>query len=90
MGKNKKTTKYIFVLGGVMSGLGKGIAASSIGYLLKWRGRWGDQKVIFCRDQPFSIALCVNKQIQLQILNLLSFAINVCCETNQSGRNLII
>ena len=28
-------TKYIFVLGGVMSGLGKGIAASSIGYLLK-------------------------------------------------------
>ena len=31
----KKETKYIFVLGGVMSGLGKGIAASSIGYLLK-------------------------------------------------------
>ncbi len=28
-------TKYIFVVGGVMSGLGKGIAASSIGYLLK-------------------------------------------------------
>ena len=38
MGKNKKTTKYIFVLGGVMSGLGKGIAASSIGYLLKQAG----------------------------------------------------
>ena len=37
MAKMKKTkdTKYIFVLGGVMSGLGKGIAASSIGYLLK-------------------------------------------------------
>ena len=31
-------TKYIFVLGGVMSGLGKGIAASSIGYLLKSSG----------------------------------------------------
>ena len=30
-----KPTKYIFVLGGVMSGLGKGIAASSIGYILK-------------------------------------------------------
>ncbi|MDP6685238.1 MAG: CTP synthase [Candidatus Marinimicrobia bacterium] len=30
--------KYIFVLGGVMSGLGKGIAASSIGYLLKSAG----------------------------------------------------
>ena len=35
---NKKETKYIFVLGGVMSGLGKGIAASSIGYLLKQAG----------------------------------------------------
>ena len=37
MGKNSTNheTKYIFVLGGVMSGLGKGIAASSIGYLLK-------------------------------------------------------
>ena len=33
-----KQTKYIFVLGGVMSGLGKGIAASSIGYLLKQAG----------------------------------------------------
>ena len=31
-------TKYIFILGGVMSGLGKGIAASSIGYLLKQAG----------------------------------------------------
>ena len=33
-----KPTKYIFVLGGVMSGLGKGIAASSIGYILKNSG----------------------------------------------------
>ena len=33
-----KQTKYIFVLGGVMSGLGKGITASSIGYLLKSAG----------------------------------------------------
>jgi|TARA_B110000263_G_scaffold56667_1_gene48266 CTP synthase len=33
-----RPTKYIFVLGGVMSGLGKGIAASSIGYLLKNSG----------------------------------------------------
>ena len=30
-----RDSKYIFVVGGVMSGLGKGIAASSIGYLLK-------------------------------------------------------
>jgi len=36
--KKSRDTKYIFVLGGVMSGLGKGIAASSIGYLLKQAG----------------------------------------------------
>ena len=35
---SKNPTKYIFVLGGVMSGLGKGIAASSIGYILKNAG----------------------------------------------------
>ena len=34
MVKNRDS-KYIFVVGGVMSGLGKGIAASSVGYLLK-------------------------------------------------------
>src|SRR3989344_4216918 len=30
--------KYIFVLGGVMSGVGKGIASSSMGLILKERG----------------------------------------------------
>lgn len=34
----KKQTKFIFVTGGVVSSLGKGIAASSIGRLLKNRG----------------------------------------------------
>ena len=34
----KNSVKYIFVLGGVISGLGKGIAAASIGYLLKSAG----------------------------------------------------
>lgn len=33
-----KKTKYIFVSGGVISGLGKGIAASSIAFLLKSHG----------------------------------------------------
>ena len=32
------TTKYIFVTGGVVSGLGKGITAASLGRLLKNRG----------------------------------------------------
>ncbi len=31
-------TKYIFVTGGVISGLGKGIASAAVGYLLKSRG----------------------------------------------------
>ncbi|MBH31115.1 MAG: CTP synthetase [Candidatus Marinimicrobia bacterium] len=34
----KRETKFIFVLGGVISGLGKGITSASIGYLLKSRG----------------------------------------------------
>ena len=32
------STKYIFVTGGVVSGLGKGITAASLGRLLKQRG----------------------------------------------------
>ena len=36
--KKQNPVKYIFVLGGVLSGLGKGIVASSLGYLLKSRG----------------------------------------------------
>ena len=34
----KQPVKYIFVFGGVLSGLGKGIVASSLGYLLESRG----------------------------------------------------
>lgn len=36
--KKKHQTKYIFVVGGVMSGVGKGVAASSIAMLLQARG----------------------------------------------------
>jgi len=36
--KSKKNVKYIFVTGGVVSSLGKGIASASIGLLLKSRG----------------------------------------------------
>lgn len=35
---SKSHHKYIFVIGGVMSGVGKGIASSSIGLILKQRG----------------------------------------------------
>ena len=31
-------TKYVFITGGVISGLGKGITAASLGRLLKNRG----------------------------------------------------
>src|SRR3989338_8187579 len=34
----KKQTKYIFVVGGVISGVGKGITSSSLGLILKNRG----------------------------------------------------
>ena len=33
-----KKTKYIFISGGVLSSLGKGIASASLGLLLKQRG----------------------------------------------------
>ena len=36
--KKVKPTKYIFVVGGVMSGVGKGVTSSSIALLLKSRG----------------------------------------------------
>jgi len=37
--KNKKpTTKYIYIVGGVMSGVGKGVAAASIGRILTGKG----------------------------------------------------
>ncbi|MCD4693797.1 hypothetical protein K8R62_00355, partial [bacterium] len=35
---NEDTTKYIFVVGGVMSGVGKGVTCSSMGAILKGRG----------------------------------------------------
>ena len=35
---SKVQVKYVFVFGGVLSGLGKGIVASSLGFLLKSRG----------------------------------------------------
>jgi CTP synthase len=34
----RKRVKYIFITGGVVSSLGKGIASASIGMLLKQRG----------------------------------------------------
>ena len=36
--KKKSGTKYIFVVGGVMSGVGKGIASASISKILQSRG----------------------------------------------------
>ena len=38
MGISNKNTKYIFVVGGVISGVGKGITTSSIGKILQSRG----------------------------------------------------
>lgn len=38
MAEASSQTKYIFVIGGVLSGLGKGITAASLGSILKARG----------------------------------------------------
>ena len=42
-------TKYVFVTGGVVSGLGKGITAASLGRLLKDRG----YKVFMQKFDPY-------------------------------------
>ncbi|MBU2559266.1 CTP synthase [archaeon] len=42
-------TKYIFVTGGVLSGLGKGVTAASIGLILRSRGI----KVDICKIDPY-------------------------------------
>jgi CTP synthase len=49
MNSTKKTPKYIFVTGGVVSSLGKGLAAASIGALLESRGI----KVTFLKLDPY-------------------------------------
>jgi CTP synthase len=49
MAEKKSKTKYIFVTGGVVSSLGKGLAASSIGALLEARGL----KVTFLKLDPY-------------------------------------
>lgn len=38
VGMAKRNTKYIFVVGGVMSGVGKGVSASSMAKILQFRG----------------------------------------------------
>ncbi|MBX4188895.1 hypothetical protein KW792_02235, partial [Candidatus Saccharibacteria bacterium] len=38
MAKAKADTRYVFVTGGVLSGVGKGITAASLGTILKARG----------------------------------------------------
>jgi len=49
MENKKSSTKYIFVTGGVVSSLGKGLAAASIGALLEARGL----KVTFLKLDPY-------------------------------------
>jgi CTP synthase len=46
---NERTTKYIFVTGGVLSSLGKGLASASIGALLEARGL----RVTFLKLDPY-------------------------------------
>lgn len=47
--KKKRDTKYIFVVGGVMSGVGKGITTSSIGTIIQSKG----YKVSLMKADPY-------------------------------------
>ena len=59
-------TKYVFVTGGVVSGLGKGITAASLGRLLKNRG----YKVTIQKFDPYlNEEKSVNKYYQLEYLD---------------------
>ena len=48
-GVQKRSTKYIFVTGGVLSSLGKGLASASMGALLEARGL----RVAFLKLDPY-------------------------------------
>ena len=52
-------TKYIFVTGGVVSGLGKGITAASLGRLLKARG----YKVTMQKFDPYQYGPGYNESV---------------------------
>ena len=54
--------KYIFVTGGVVSGLGKGLTAASLGRILKQRG----QKVFMQKLDPYINA----DQEQCHLINM--------------------
>jgi CTP synthase len=49
MKKRKKRNKFIFIVGGVMSGVGKGVAAASIGAILKAK----DFRVTALKADPY-------------------------------------
>ena len=63
-------TKYIFVTGGVVSGLGKGITAASLGRLLKNRGYKIRYKKTFKDYVKNLIAICISVLFFIIILNL--------------------
>ena len=54
--------KYIFVTGGVVSGLGKGLTAASLGRILKQRG----QKVFMQKLDPYITLI----QEQCHLINM--------------------
>ena len=75
--KNKlKEVKYIFVFGGVLSGLGKGIVASSLGYLLKSL----DLKITIQTINDTEL-LCKKKQ-QISKIIFFNFFTSLCKKAN--------
>jgi CTP synthase len=60
MENNARQTKYIFVTGGVVSSLGKGLAAASIGALLEGHG----YKVSLQKFDPYRSSIRTSTSIR--------------------------
>ena len=66
-------TKYIFVTGGVVSSLGKGISASSLGRLLKNRGlKVTMQTLLMMVLKPTLIWVTTKELLMLEQVNILT------------------
>ena len=76
--------KYVFVTGGVVSGLGKGITAASLGRLLKARG----YQVTMQKFDPY-INIDPGTMNPIQFLSFISFRHNTAYSSSASNPPLL-
>ena len=72
------STKFVFVTGGVVSGLGKGICAASLGRLLKQRG-------VRVRNQKFDPYINVDPGTMIPRLLRSTRGCLCCCSRNRNS-----